>query len=367
MRNNHLSARLQRLTTSLAAAAFCMVGGMLNAHADDADPGTVAVQTVPAQRGPIGQPVRAYGVVAASGSSVTTVTLPYITHIARLLVQPGETVKRGAPLATVTADPSAALAASQAKSAFTFAQGELTRTQSLYDKGLATASQLSAAKKSMDDARDALDAQRRMGVSTGITTIYAPIGGVVLQVPVSQGDQVSAGAAIMQIAQTGYDKRSRANVMLGVDPDDVAAVHMGDTVTLHGLSPGLSQSTVAGRVMVVGAAIDSQSQLVDVGASIPLGGTPFIPGTHVSADIATKTDTHWIVPRSCVLTDDQGAYLFQVGPNQKAKRVNVRIAVEDGQRYGVDGTLDAALPVVAVGNYELNDGMSVRRAGGATR
>ncbi len=359
--------RLRRLARSLAAAAICAAGGVLSAHADDADTGTVAVQSVSAQRGSIGQPVRAYGVVSASGSSVTAVTLPYVTRIARLLVQPGQTVKRGAPLAAVTADPSAVLAAVQAKSALTFAQGELSRTQAQYDIRLATASQLSAAKKAVDDARDAFNAQQRMGVVAGIATIYAPVGGVVLQVPISQGDQVPAGTALMQIAQTDPGKSTRPNVVLGVDPDDIAAVHAGDTVTVHGLSSGLSRSAVTGRVMVVGAAIDSQSQLIDVAASVPLAGTPFIPGTHVSADIATQTGTHWIVPRSSVLTDDQGAYLFQIEPNQKAKRVNVRIAVEDDERYGVDGALDAARQVVSVGNYELHDGMSVRRAGGAAR
>lgn len=367
MRNSFLSARFVRATTGLAAAAVCMAGGMLNAHADDADTGTVAVQTVPAQRGTIGQPVRAYGVVSASGSGVTTVTLPYVTHIARLLVQPGQTVKRGAPLAAVTADPSAVLAASQAKSGLAFAQEELSRTQSQYDKRLATASQLSAARKALDDARDALDAQRRMGVVAGVGTIYAPIGGVVLQVSASPGDQVAAGSAIMQIARTDANNSSRPNVVLGVDPDDIVAVHVGDTITVHGLSSGLSRSSVTGRVTMVGAAIDSQSQLVDVAASVPLAGTAFIPGTHVSADIATRTGTHWIVPRSSVLTDDKGAYLFQIDSDQKAKRITVRVMVEDDGRYGVDGELNAGRPVVAVGNYELHDGMSVRRGGGSAR
>ena len=101
MRNKLFSTRLRRVTTSLAAAAVCVAGGALNAHADEADAGTVAVQTVPARRGPIGQPVRAYGMVSASGSSITTVTLPYVAHIARLLAQAGQPVKRGAPLATL--------------------------------------------------------------------------------------------------------------------------------------------------------------------------------------------------------------------------------------------------------------------------
>ena len=348
---------------ALAAAAICAAGGTVSAHADDTDAGTVAVQTVSIQRGLIGQPVRAYGAVSASGSSVTAVTLPYAARIARVFVQPGETVKQGAPLAAVTADPQAALAAFQAKRALTFAQEELLRTQAQYDKRLATASQLSSAKKAVDDARDALDAQQRMGVVAGTTTIYAPTGGVVLQAPISPGDQVAAGNAMMQIAQAASGKSIQSNVVLGVDPDDIAAIHVGDAVTVRGLSSGLSGSAVTGRVTVVGAAIDSQTQFVDVAANVPLAGTPFMPGTHVSADIATQNGTHWIVPRSSVLTDDRGAYLFQIAPDQKAKRVDVRVAVEDDQRYGVDGPLDPARPVVSVGNYELHDGMSVRRGG----
>jgi hypothetical protein len=40
--------------------------------------------------------------------------------------------------------------------------------------------------------------------------------------------------------------------------------------------------------------------------------------------------------------------------------VNVALKVEDGARYGVDGSLDATLPLVVSGNYELADGMAVR-------
>ncbi|MFM0326937.1 hypothetical protein [Caballeronia glebae] len=65
----------------------------------------------------IAQPVHAYGVVAASASSVTTVDLPYVARIEQLRVQAGQPVKRGTPLFVVQADPAAVVAAAQAKSA----------------------------------------------------------------------------------------------------------------------------------------------------------------------------------------------------------------------------------------------------------
>jgi RND family efflux transporter MFP subunit len=339
---------------------------------DTADQAVVSVQTVRVQRAVIAQPVRAYGIVAASASNLTTVNLPYLARIVQMRVQAGQSVTRGTPLFVVQADPAAALAATQAKSAVTLAQGELARTQSLYDKGLATQSQLATARKAAEDAQQALAAQNQTGVANGHKVIAAPIDGVVLQISAAQGDQVQPGAAILQLTSgsgsgNGNGKDARANVMLGVEPSDVPAIHAGDTVTLHGLSTTLAKAAVDGRVVLVGASVDQQSQLVNVGANVPLGQSAFIPGTRVSADIATRSGTHWVVPRAAVLKDDQGAYVFQITPQNKARRVAVVTQIENGDRYGVDGPIDGAQGLVVSGNYELKDGMAVRDSGGAPR
>ncbi|WP_345817226.1 efflux RND transporter periplasmic adaptor subunit (plasmid) [Paraburkholderia sp. PREW-6R] len=375
MRNSPIAARRQRLATyafSLASAALMSAGahaaGAASASAGDdaADRAVVSVQTVKVQRAVIAQPVRAYGIVAASASNLTTVNLPYTARIVQMRVQAGQSVKRGTPLFVAQADPAAVLAASQAKSAVTLALGELARTQSLYDKGLATQSQLATARKAAEDARQALAAQNQTGVASGNKIIAAPIDGVVLQVSAQQGDQVQPGAAILQLAG-GSGKDAHANVMLGVEPSDLSAIHAGDTVTLHGLSTSLASSAADGHVVLVGASVDQQSQLVNVGANVPLGQGGFIPGTRVSADIATRSGTHWVVPRAAVLKDDHGAYVFQITPQNKAHRVAVVMQVENGDRYGVDGPIDGAEGLVVSGNYELKDGMTVRSGGGAPR
>lgn len=351
--------------SACVATAILAAGWSVSACADDAaDSGTVAVQTVQVQRAELAQPVRGYGVVATAAANLTTLDLPYVARITQLRVQAGQTVTRGTPLVVVQADPAVVLAASQARSAVTLAHGELLRTQSLFDKGLATGSQLATAQKALQDAGQALAAQARMDIAAGSKTIVAPVDAVVLQVAVAQGDQVQAGAALLQLAATNNSKGRRANVTLGVEPADAMTIRCGDAVTLHGLSSALAKTAVTGHVVMVGGSVDTQSQLVNVGANVPLAQTALIPGTHVSADIATRAGAYWVVPRSSVLKDANGEYVFQVSAQHKARRVRVVTRVEDGQRYGVDGALDASRPLVVSGNYELKDGMAVQAGGG---
>lgn len=354
---------LYRRAAALAATLALLAAWAGPARADE--PVIATVDAVTVRRAPISQQVRAYGIVAASSSSVTSINLPYAARIRKVLVLPGQTVARGAALVVVQADPAAVLAASQATSALTLAHGELERTRSLFAAGLATQSQLAAAQKALNDAQQGLAAQHQMGVRGGDVTIAAPFAGVVSQLTALPGDQIQAGATIAQLAAVANSSSRQANVTLGVDPSAAASIHAGDAVVLHGLSTALEHANPAGRVVVAGAAIDLQSQLVNVGANVPLGGTAFIPGTHVSADIATQTGTWWVVPRTAVLSDTKGAYVFQVTPKHTAQRVDVVVRVESGNRYGVDGPLDAAEPLVVTGNYELQNGMAVRMAAGA--
>jgi hypothetical protein len=143
-------------------------------------------------------------------------------------------------------------------------------------------------------------------------------------------------------------------------------VKVGDAVSVHGLSVAFERLAVPGRVVMVGGAIDPQTQLVDIGVAATLTGTPLIPGTLVGADVVTRSGTHWIVPRDAVVTDEQGACVYQVDASHKAHRVPVTIAVENDDHYGVDGALNASAPLVVTGNYELKDGMTVRDEGTAS-
>ncbi|WP_233881522.1 efflux RND transporter periplasmic adaptor subunit [Paraburkholderia flagellata] len=359
-----------------AAAALASSAALFAPHVARADDtGTAgsspapsaAVQVVHVMREPVSQTVVAYGSVASAASNATTISLPYLARVTRVLVQPGQTVARGAPLFVVQADPNAVIAYTQAQSAATLARGELARTGALLHDGLATQSQFAAAQKALDDAQQALAAQRATGVAPGSKTVTAPVAGVVVQLAAVPGDQIQAGTALAQLVAANGPAGNTANISLGVEPADALALHAGDRVVLRPLSASLGSQRAQGRIVLVGAAIDAQSQLVNVGANVPLAGTAFLPGTRVRADIDTQTGTWWNVPRAAVLQDAKGRYVYQVAPNNKAHRVDVTVKVEHGDAYGVDGALDASRPLVVVGNYELEDGMAVRVAQGGAR
>ncbi|MEK6293716.1 MAG: efflux RND transporter periplasmic adaptor subunit, partial [Paraburkholderia tropica] len=189
-----------------AVAAFAIGATLLTAaHADNTPAAadtpapsapSAAVQTVRVTRGAVSQTLVAYGTVAAAAANATTVSLPYLARVTRVLVQPGQTVARGAPLFVVQADPNAVIAWTQAQSSATLARGELARTQSLYRDGLATQSQLAATQKALDDAQQALAAQHATGIAAGENTVTAPVAGVIAQLTAAPGDQVQAGAAL---------------------------------------------------------------------------------------------------------------------------------------------------------------------------
>jgi RND family efflux transporter MFP subunit len=347
------------------AAALLLATAVAASIAQAGNAPTVNVETVPARRGSVEDIVQAYGVFGGGGTAVSSVSLPYAARVLRLRVASGQRVAAGDALFDVAPDPAALLAAQQAGGALDLARRDLARMQSLYDAHLATGSQLDAARKTLADAEFALRAQQRVGARHP-ETVATPTAATVLEILVTQGDQPAAGAPLMRLSRADAAPAETANVNLSVEPGDVARVRAGNAVTLRRLQADSGGATAQGKVVVVGAAVDPQTRLVNVAASVPMPAAGWLTGMAVTADIVTGTAAHWIVPRSAVLQDQQGAYLFQVDPAGKAHRVGVTVAVERGDRYGVDGGLSAAMPVVVAGNYELTDGMGVKLPGAAS-
>jgi RND family efflux transporter MFP subunit len=332
-----LLASLMVLTTSASAA--------------DQSP-SVQVETVPLRQQVMTDLVSGYGVVSPDVHSQQAISLPRPGQLVSLLVSPGEVVRKGLPLLEFSTDPTAALAYEQARQGVNFATGEVERIGQLVTQQLATQSQLASARKSLSDAKASLMAQEEIGAGKRVERVMAPFDGVVVAVQAAQGDRLAAGAPVLQLARSG-----RQRVLLGIEPDDVRRVRTGMSVKVMPVfSPGVA---VTGRVVQVFGMINPQTQLVDVMVSVQ--GDGLMPGTRVRAEIEVARQNDWVVPRSAVLRDEHGAYLFQVA-NGKAHRINVTTGLKSEKLTAVQGAFTPQLPVVSVGNYELEDGMSVHGA-----
>lgn len=318
-----------------------------------ADNPSVQVQTVALKQQTMADVVSGYGTVSPDTRALHTISLPRAGQIVALLVSAGQVVKKGAPLLEFGTSAESALSYQQARQAVDFAKSEMARIGALVNQQLATQSQLAGARKALADAQAALRAQEKIGANRTSERLTAPFDGVVMALQAAQGDRLAAGAPVMQLAQAGGQR-----VLVGVEPDEIARVRPGMPVSITPVFGAGHQSV--GRVAQVFGVINPQTQFVDVVVQMP--DTALIPGTRVQAQIQVDQRTGWTVPRSAVLSDAQGSYIFQVHDGQ-AHRVNVKTGLERGGWVLVQGAFASGEPVVSLGNYELHDGMAVR--GGA--
>jgi len=349
---------LASAATWIAAAALGLPGRAAGQGADVAAQATVSalVRTEPLHRQELPRQLGVLGDVATG--KVEAVNFPNAGQVAQLLVGPGQQVRRGAPLVVLRADPAAQLAYTQAGTAVEFARAELARNDELFALQLATATQVDAARRALRDAEANLAAQRKLGGEAGQSTVRAPFDGVVTAIAVAQGDRVQPGATILQLGRA-----ETLRVLLGIEPDERRLVREGMPVTIRTLQDAPGQPAARGTVAQVQDIVDPKSRLLNVVVDVPrASATLLIPGMSVRATIELGKVQAWAVPRNAVLSDRQGAYLFQVAGG-KARRVNVRATQHAGALVAVEGrSLDPAQPVVVLGNYELQDGMRVREA-----
>ena len=295
--------------------------------------------------------VRAFGTAVPDVRTARTVATSTVVDIRSVAVLPGERVRRGQALFTVGPDPLAFLAYQQASSALTFAKAEVARLRAQYEDRLATATQLETAEKASRDAQAAMDAARRQGADAGVVVLRSPVDGIVTAVGAAIGDRPAPGTVLAAIAPA-----SGTHITLGVEPDDVALVHVGDKVTVTSIATRRHGRT--GHVELVGASLDKEMRLVPVSVQLDAAAGDWLSGMAVEGAIATQSVAAYALPRTAVIKDEVGPGVWEV-VDGKAHHVPVVIVAEEGARVGVTGELDAKRPVVTSGAYELENGVAV--------
>lgn len=350
-----LLARCAALAATTLLLAACGKSGSDDDDASDSAKGVALVTTaMPVQRS-FHDSVAAWGSAVADPHHARAVSLAHGGQVVALQVSAGQTVKRGQALLTVAPDPTARNTWRQAQTALTLAAGELRRTEVLAAQHLATQSQVATARKALADAQAAMEAQRALGGGTAQETVTAPDDGVVTSLSVTLGERFAANAPLL-----GFMPAHALIAELGVQPDAGAALRVGMPVQLQGVYGG--GKAFGGRLSMVGRAIDPQTHLLPVQAEIPAAADAvLVAGAALQASIQSDGYRAWAVPRAAVLHDDQGAYLFQLD-HGKAHRVDVQLRQPAGDTVGVLGKLDAKLPVIVQGAYEVGDGDAVRES-----
>jgi membrane fusion protein (multidrug efflux system) len=324
-------------------------------HSETPDAASVLVETAVPQQQVLKRTVRGYGTVATSEDDVVGISFPHAGQISMLRVRPGEVVKAGEALLELSTDPSATLSYQTAAAALDFAKQDLARTKTLVAQHLATNAQLAAARKAVDDAAAAVEAQRKLGNDEKTEVAAAPFDGYVAAITVARGDRVQPNTTVLKLARS-----DRVQVAVGLEPDDAARVVPGMSAEV---APVFTpERRLSGVVRGVTGTINPATKRLDIWVELAAAPPELVPGTAVSVEIVLEQHTGWVVPRDAVLRDGKGDYVFQI-TGSKAERVPVKIGIETDKYTEIIGPIDPKGQVVTVGNYELQDGTTVREGG----
>lgn len=320
--------------------------------ADEPQPVTATVTLAPARSETIATVVSAYGTIQPAADAAVTVSAPKAAVVTQLQVGLGQQVRAGQALLQIANAPTTQQAYRQASDAVAFAEADLARVQRLAGEHLATNDQVSAAQKTLADARAALAAQQAEGAARPLQTVVAPAAAVVTAVQVKPGDRVAQDAPLLTLARAGALVAS-----LNVQSDQAGAVAPGDAATISSAFGGASYR---GRLVTVGRLSDPATRTIL--AIVPVPPAAFPVAAAVQADVVTRTHQGLVVPRAAVVFDETGTHVFTIAGG-KAHRVFVKTGADRGQDIEVSGPLSPGTQVAVQGAYELQDGMSVRTAG----
>lgn len=265
------------------------------------------------------------GKIAVNGDHATPVFSPYSGRVTRVIVAWGDTVKAGAPLATVEATEfvqaqnDLSTAATQVK----IARINETRKHALYDaKGGSlqdwqqAQADLTAAETALNSVRnrlkilgksdaqiDALQSSRSMNPTA---TIAAPIGGVVVDRQVGPGQflQAGSGTPVFTIADP-----STVWLLANVREADAGIVRLGQAVEVR--VPAYPTRAFKARVTYVAALVDPVTHRLPVRAEIDNHDAALKPEMFANFRILTSAATDSpAVPESAVVYEGDAAHVW---------------------------------------------------------
>jgi RND family efflux transporter MFP subunit len=304
------------------------------------------------------QTLAAQGSIAAWQEAVIGAELAGF-RVDEVLVNVGDRVKKGQPLArvraeTVDADLAQARAGlAEAEAALAEAQANARRTRELADKGFispqggvqaATAEQTAAAR--VQAARARVQAEQ---VRMAQTRVLAPDDGVISARSATVGS-LTGGQDLFKLIRGG-----RLEWRAEVPAADLDRLRPGLTARLT--LPG--GEAVTGTLRTVAPTVDPQTRnalvYVDLPAQSSARAGMFARGEFQLAQAPALT-----VPQSALLLRDGFAYVFKLESDNRVAQTKVAVGRRSGERVEIKDGLAAGTRIVASGVGFLNGGDVVR-------
>ena len=283
-------------------------------------------------------------------------------QVVRVMVDAGDWVRKGQPLAVIDrsvqseqADSLAAqveVAAADAR----LAQANLVRALRLVERGFISKADIDR----LTATRDAANARVRVArAQLGETqarnarlTIVAPEDGLVLTRSVEPGQVVTGGSGVLFRIAKGGEMEMTARL----SEDDLAKLSVGVRAEV---TPVGSAQPFVGQVWQLSPVVQQDDR--QGVARIALNYSPNLrPGGFATARIASGTVVAPRLPESAILNDDKGSFVYIVGKDNRVERRAVKTGAVSAEGIAIiDGLSGTEQVVLRAGGF-LNPGDKVK-------
>ncbi len=285
---------------------------------------------------------------------------PFAGRVERILVQAGQTVAAGQPLAVIASPDfgQAQTDARRAESDFALAEKNLSRLRELEQNGVAPRKDVHAAEA--DQARAAAElarTRRRLelygGAGRGVDqsyTLTSPIGGVVAEKNINPGQELRPDQAIAN-APPLYTITDPATLWVQIDATerDLPLLTRGKTITIR--TPAYAEENFPAQIASVADFLDPVTRTIKARATLANASRKLKGEMFVTAEIDTGGATELLVPSKALYFQSEKNYVFidesggkytrravKAG-DVRDSRTEILSGLKEGEKVVVDGAL----------------------------
>jgi HlyD family secretion protein len=283
-------------------------------------------------------------------------------QVVRVLVEPGQWVNAGQPLAiidrSVQTQQAASLAASirVAQADADLAQAELERAQALVGRGFISKADMDRKRAT----RDAANARVRVAQAqyaeaqarNGRLNIVAPAAGLVLTRQVETGQIVGAGSGVLfRMARGG-----EMEMMAQMAEADLQRVRVGTRATVNPVGTNVQ---ITGPVWQVSPVVNPDTRQGMVRIALPYSAA-LRPGGFADARLVAGTEQAPMLPESAVQSGPEGNFVLIVDNKNQIQRRLVKVGTVTDDGVSIASGLDGTERVVVLAGAFLNPGDKVK-------
>ncbi|PKQ01112.1 MAG: efflux RND transporter periplasmic adaptor subunit [Alphaproteobacteria bacterium HGW-Alphaproteobacteria-13] len=359
-----------RMIVALALIALALIAAWYAfTHARGAADGTSGdgAASVPAVTVVIPGRVSVEAVIAANGSIAARREMPVGVageggQVVRVLVEPGQWVGAGQPLAiidrSVQTQQAESLAASirVAQADASLAQAELERAEALVSRGFISKADMDRKRATRDAANARVrvaQAQHREALARNSRlNIVAPAAGLVLTREVEPGQVVGAGSGVLfRMAKDG-----EMEVLAQMAEADLQRVKVGTRATVTPVGTDLN---IAGQVWQVSPVVNTDTRQGMARIAIPYSAATR-PGGFADARLVSGTAEAPLLPESAVLSSPEGNFVLIVDDGNVVRRRAITVGTVTDAGVSVASGLTGNERVVVLAGAFLSPGDKVK-------